>query len=294
MFNLLLSFFYFKTIDIAAWRSKARWPVRLFADCGAFSALTHNQVIKVEAYADWLLKNDGQFSVYPNLDVKGNWRQSQANQRYLEGRGLKPIPVYHAAEPWELLDEMCAQYDYVAIGGVAGSLNRNAALIRFFDKCFQVAAGRAVFHGFGVTSWEMLCEFPYYSVDSSSWMIGPRYGALTIFDPIRAKWVKLQLSSRSQVYRHAALIRHYGFDPGQLYEEVRAPDKERRNRIKAITALSYLEAQYWLRKRHGPVICSNGEGLLLYLADASDEHVISCMPSMRLEHADSRLFQFAR
>ena len=125
--RLLISYYYFKGVDVRQMlRDHFTEPPDLFADSGAFSAFTQRDTVDVHAYADWLLKYEYLFTVYATLDVKHSWRQGLENQRILEGRGLRPLPIYHIGEPWELLDDLVSEYPYLGLGGIG--VDHEAAL----------------------------------------------------------------------------------------------------------------------------------------------------------------------
>ena len=54
-------------------------------------------------------------------------------------------------------------------------------------------------HGFACTGSGFLKVAPFYSVDSSSWSVGPRYGQLTYFDRKTISLKHFRLASLSNV-----------------------------------------------------------------------------------------------
>ena len=135
-------------------------------------------------------------------------------------------------------------------------------------RCFQIAQGRAVFHGFTLTSWKVMKSFPWYSVDSSSWGQGFRYGQVPVFSSKRGEFVKLPLGDVEKWKQHAGLVRQLGFD----WKDFAYRDNNDRAKICAISALSYMMAEQWLRKRHGLITipgANNAPGVRAHLADAN-------------------------
>jgi hypothetical protein len=180
--KLLLSYYYFKNYPVDDWMRSFVNPVQGFADSGAYSAHSRGDPLKVEEYIDWLHKWKHLFDHYAALDVKGDQNLGLKNLAKMEQAGLKPIPVFHGGEPWSVLKDFVQHYPYVALGGIvgasAGTLN---ALMRWCLECFRIAEGKSVFHIFGVTTPKFLWSLPWYSVDSSSWSAGFRYGAVAIY-----------------------------------------------------------------------------------------------------------------
>ena len=270
--RILISFWYYKDTDLDKLFFKyftKPYP-DVFADSGAFSAMTQGQPVNIDEYATWLKRWKHLFSVYANLDVIKNAEDTLKNQRYLEDKyNLNPLPVFHVLEDFKHLEYYVNNYPYIALG-VAGMQTRRKELMRWLIQCFRVAGDQSVFHGFGLTSWKVLKSFRWYSVDSSSWGQGFRFGQVPIFDSNRGKFFILKLGSFKDWTEHKKLVKSLGFDSMDFI------DRERNDRTKicAISALSYMKAEQWLRKLHGgvkiPSQPNEPEGLRLHLADTSN------------------------
>lgn len=210
--RILLSYWYFKKVDVEAFL-KELTPHKLdvMADSGAFSAFGQNATIDPHEYADWLHRWKHCFSMYSNLDVKANWREGLRNQRLLESKGLKPFPVFHAhhAETFDLWRDLAKEYDMLALGGMAGSHTPRATLIRWVLKCFEEAEGKKI-HGFGMTGGELVVAATWFSVDSSSWTSGVRFGSVRMFDANKGKMFNFSLKQRSP--EMARLLASVGVD----------------------------------------------------------------------------------
>ena len=254
--RILLSYWYYKDVDLDTLFAKyfsEPYP-DVFADSGAYSAMTQGVKITPRAYSEWLKRYDHLFTAYANLDVIKNAEQTWKNQQILEEMGLQPIPAFHVLEDFSWLEQYVEQYPYIALG-VAGMQGRGG-LMAWLVKCFKIAEDKAVFHGFALTSWKVMRSFPWYSVDSSSWGQGFRYGQVPIFDTRRGSFVKLSLGDYDAWRKHGALVREMGFDPLDF------ADRERNDRAKicAISALSYMMAEQWLRRIHGEVRIPGNSG----------------------------------
>lgn len=246
--RVLLSYHYYKDTDLdALFRRYFTEPYpEVFIDSGAFSADTQGVPIDLRAYIAYIKRYRHLITTYSNLDVIRNPEATWANQQRMEDAGLSPLPVFHGGTPWQWLEHYIERYPYIALGGLVGKIGRAKA---WLVRCFQMAKGRSVFHGFGVTAWDVLRDLPWYSVDSSSWGQGFRFGEVPLFDERRGTWAKVNLGDRRGWLRHAGLVRTLGFDPADF------ADRSRNDRAKvaAISALSYMLAERYLRKRHGPI-----------------------------------------
>lgn len=134
--------------------------MEVWLDSGAFSAWKKGKMIDIEAYAAYIRTYTPE--VYFNLDVVGDPKKTAANQRALEKMGLKPVPVFHMGEPFELLKNLASKYDLVGLGGHVGRKSKE-----WFNQCFSY--GYPIkFHGLGVTR-DIITKYPFHSVDSSWW-----------------------------------------------------------------------------------------------------------------------------
>jgi hypothetical protein len=248
-FRLLLSYWYFKTLNLDEMieRYFAGTDLDLFIDSGGFSAMTQGAKIDRAEYATWLKRWQHRITVYANLDVIRNPEATWDNQRYLEDQGLNPLPVFHGGSPYTWLEHYLDRYPYIALGGLVGQ--PVPAVRQHIAYCFKLAGNRAVYHGFGVSQWPLLRAFRWYSVDSSSWGAGYRYGDLALFDPRRGTWHDLKIGDPKSVRPHLQLIRSYGIDPTLLMSRSAC----HHHVAAGLSAIAYYLSERWLAQRHGPV-----------------------------------------
>ena|SRR2546421_622944 len=248
--RILMSWYYYKngSLDEILAKYLLRPYPELFLDSGAFSALMQGVHISIDEYAEWICKYRHLISLYANLDVIKNAEATLKNQERLEKvYKLSPLPVFHVSEPWEILDYYLDRYSYIALG-VAGT--RSHVYMPWLVKCFKRAEGRpVVYHGFGITTWETLKAFPWYSVDSSSWGNGFRYGKLRVFDEKLGKFFEVLIGNHASCYKYASIIRSYGFDPQHFSKSFRLY----RQHMCVVGALSCMKAEQWLERLHGVV-----------------------------------------
>lgn len=268
--------------------------LRVFADSGAHSARTLGLHLDIDEYGQWLTKWHDWFTIYCNLDVIGGPEATARNQKHLEERyGLHPMPVFHTGEPFQVLERMIDEgYTYIALGKLLG--NSVKALRPWLAKAFRISDGRAVFHGFGMTVWSLLREFPFYSVDSSSWGSGVRYGNMRLFHA--GQWKIIMLRDRDDVMNNRAMLDAYHIP----YRALTGEGYDRDLVAGACAAATY-RAAAWLRERHGPILLPPGrgyppptqvhqvagnagdEGLHYYLADtATKGHQLNALGTTRV------------
>lgn len=272
-YRMLVSFWYFKQVSLIEAIEKWYYGYRpeIFIDSGAFSAMTQSETVGLAEYAQYIRNNLEVVDVYANLDVIGDPEATAANQKRLEDMGLNPLPVFHLGSPFKYLDALLEQgYTYIALGGMVAK--PKPMVMAFAIRCFRMAKGRAVFHGFGCTGFPLIKALPWHSVDSSSWMMGGRYGNVPLFDPHKGDMKSVNLGDAKTWYKYSKVVRGFGFDPQLFANKGRASFHD----TDTLSVLSYMAAESWLRGAHGPVMIPNqpeaGAGIKIYLADSTTNH----------------------
>lgn len=270
--RVLLSFAYYRDDNLdrlAAALTVDGVRPSFVADSGAFSARTMGWQVEPGAYAGWLLRWWPLFDFAFTLDVIGDPVASRTSHDDLEQRvGARLVPVVHYGGTVDDLAPYRAEgHQLIALGGMALRDRSTAGVrARWLHAMFTWAADHdVVFHGLGIGAYEMMWDWPWYSVDSSSWSQGHRYGSPGLFDPIRNSIVKLD-RARGTAHRGRAadILRSRGVDPAHLAGDF--------NRFWAgiVAADSYRRAEAHIRARRGPVPWPGRDGmdgLRVYLAD---------------------------
>jgi hypothetical protein len=176
---------------------------KMFIDSGAFSMAHSNVPINIDEYIEYINQNDNvevwaelDSIPYPILDSKTareSADKSWENYLYMMER-VKPesrhkvIPVYHLGEPYDHLQRMLnTEIDgklipYIGIGGRHG-FHKKAHDI-YYSNMFRIIKAsknpNVKIHAFGMTVLELLEKYPFYSADSTTWlMIGANGGIQT-------------------------------------------------------------------------------------------------------------------
>lgn len=259
VYRILVSFHYFKNNNLDNLIDSLSEVVATstFADSGAFSSFTQGVPIDLDQYIDWIRRFVHLFDVYGNLDVIGSPSETLQNQRYMEAAGLSPLPVFHVGEPWDYLEQYIDQYLYIALGGLVPYATYPDKIMPWLARCFRMADTKAVYHGFGVTGFNTMYQFPWYSVDSSAWMAGVRYGRINLFDEARGRFETIFIGDKESSIDHSDLIQDYGVLPRDIADRSRVS----RYTITALCANSYLRAANWITRQRGEVSIPQREGL---------------------------------
>lgn len=206
----LLSYYFLNTEKSSRMTMKCdvENKIDLFLDSGAFSAHTQGVEINLKNYIDFIKKHKKHITTYANLDVIGDAKATLKNQRTMEKAGLNPLPCFHYGESTKYLKYYIDNYDYIALGGIV-SEGSTKKLYRWLDDvfdryiCKNNGMPRCRVHGFGVTSLPILFRYPWYSVDSTSWVVTGRLGSVYVPRHIQGKYVyneqswKIAVSNKS-------------------------------------------------------------------------------------------------
>ena len=104
---LLVSYMELKqNCDLLDWHKERGLQDReIFLDSGAFTAHSQGKKIDIDKYIEFINRNKNFIKLYANLDVIGNWKETIKNQKYMEKKGLNPIPTFHMGE--NIKDLLC-------------------------------------------------------------------------------------------------------------------------------------------------------------------------------------------
>ena len=168
--NSLESFF------MLSGQSDSQTRFNYMLDSGGFVARTKGKKISVVDYATYINKNGIEAAV--ELDTN-DCKETIRNRRYLLARckNTEILPVYHYSDFIGGVDVRCLikTYKRICVGGVAGEgLGKKAEVL--YDYIFSNTKDKVRVHGLGITAKNILSKYPFYSVDSTSWLGAARYG----------------------------------------------------------------------------------------------------------------------
>lgn len=188
--NLLFSFFGLKDVGklVRTFEKLKEKGYSNFLDSGAYSFMVEKKRKKisrfgeeleryVKKYIEFLVEFHKLLDVYVELDIPEvvgtekviEWRKE------MRDKGLNPLIVWHKKTGLKAFEEMCAENNYVGIGGgVPSRGKKNSEILSYL---FSIAIKyKTKVHGFGCSSAEVMLKFPFYSVDSISPIIVGSFG----------------------------------------------------------------------------------------------------------------------
>lgn len=237
--------------------------LKVFLDSGAFSAFTKGAEIDIKRYIDWIKRHKDILEVYSVLDAIGDADKTWANQRTMEQAGVQPLPCFHYGEDPAVLEHYAANYPYITIGGMVPI--SNSQLVHWLDHLWErhlcnkdgsvrtAVDGKPLrVHGFGLTSKMLMERYPWWSVDSSSWvqvggmgnLFTTEYGTIPISDASpRAKEFHSHFDNLRPQEKEAvrSLIESRGFK----VERLRVNHLSR----KTFNAASYMRMSHMMRDK---------------------------------------------
>ena len=203
--HLLISFAYVKTVNEIQKIFKNYWPQDLLIDSGAFSVWTKGNEINLKNYMLFCksiqqIVPKSTYVRFVNLDVlpgkfgerptkqqrEDSAQAGWANMIIMRQEGLLPIHVFHQHEDFKWLKTMLEfGLDYIGLSPANDSSMKDKKV--FLDQCFSIVKTKVKTHGFAVTSHNQVLNYPFYSVDSSSWAAGAIYARTPTFKDGRIK-----------------------------------------------------------------------------------------------------------
>lgn len=184
---------------------------RVFLDSGAFSAFTKGVEVDLPAYCEYVKRNidiiehvDG-IPLASVLDGIGDPLKTWQNQQAMERLGVRPLPCFHYGEDERYLEWYLANYDYITLGGMVPISTKDLLiwLDRIWDKYLTDGSGRPRIrvHGFGLTAYVLMQRYPWFSVDSSSWVQQAANGNIVLTDYRIGSVIYLPVSDKSPTRR---------------------------------------------------------------------------------------------
>ena len=199
--NFLMSYEYLKGKGLSQLK---KYPeMRLFIDSGAYTYMNdpkyENYTIEqweeqIKQYLKWTEIHRNQIFAICDLDLQyivGFQTVYEWRKKYFEPFMLRTgIPVcfmYHdeGMKQWEY---MCKRYPYVGLSlAIDNKENGREELLEMFRIAERY---NTLCQGMASTNTSMLTEFPFYTVDSTTWNVGLKYGEISVWNSTKMSRVK--------------------------------------------------------------------------------------------------------
>lgn len=157
-------------------------------DSGAFTYLNGtggnvNWEQYVDNYADFIIKYKVKNFIELDIDPIVGLKEVERLRAKLEAKvGRQSIPVWHKSRGKQYWLDMVKEYNYVAIGGIVTREIKSIEYKFFHWLLAEAKKQNCKVHGLGFTNLKGLEEYDFYSVDSTSWLSGNRFGSIYKFN----------------------------------------------------------------------------------------------------------------
>lgn len=181
-FNRLESFFYIKDERKLIHKYKS-----FLLDSGAFTFMNQQKGKidwhqYIENYANFI--NTYKVNHFFELDIDsivGIYEVEKLRNKLELLTGKQCIPVWHKSRGLEYWKKMTKEYNYVAIGGIVTKEIKKQEYNMFTGLLQLAKKEQCKVHALGFTNVDLLKKYPFYSVDSTTWLSGNRFGRLYKF-----------------------------------------------------------------------------------------------------------------
>lgn len=171
----------------------------------------------MQGYAEWLDQNRAYVFAAVELDIAyslniaagkaaedpygdtvvDEWRRKYF--RPLQESGIDIIYVWHPAQGHAGWENLCANFPYV---GLPGEMSKQEDFNTFVTIARRYTTK---LHGFAATKQSDFRDWPWYSIDSTTWKAGEIYGTLPVWDERNQKLRFLAKADNREAYREQFL-----------------------------------------------------------------------------------------
>lgn len=190
--NFLATYHYIqkKHLNISEFEEK---NVKFFIDSGAFTYRTTIEFQEytveqwekqIQRYLKWAEKHKSIIFAIANLDIEGlvdGEKVQEWNEKYFEPFMLRtgiPVCFIHHEDSKLSWEQYCQRYPYTGFSW--GGVQNND--IQFGLSRLQVAEKyNTLVHGMAMTKTSLLTKLPFYTTDSTTWLVGTQYGEINFW-----------------------------------------------------------------------------------------------------------------
>ena len=179
----LESFYSFKDFELPFLKTSKMFLL----DSGAYTFMANAKSTNFDEYLDryitFINKHDVKYFFELDIDsVVGLEKVEQMRSILENGTKKKCIPVWHKSRGINKFKELCENYDYISIGGIVTKEIRKKEYQQMKTLVSYAKQKGVKVHGLGFTNTNFIDQIGFYSVDSTSWLSGQRFGTIHIFD----------------------------------------------------------------------------------------------------------------
>ena len=262
--TVLMSYLYFKSKPKKFLKERVdRFPdLKMMIDSGAHTFIQEPEYADkdvaywesyLKGYIAWIRENREVVFAAVELDIDylvGQEKVDEWREKYfkpLEEEGIQIIYVWHKIRGEKDWESMCKKFKYVGFS-VMGDKDLTTEKGNKMVNIARKYGART--HGFAVTSFDFMSKVPFYTVDSTTWLIGTQYGELNFFDGRKMKRLKKAVWKRQ--YKNKLI---------ELGADWNLAEREEPYELIRINILTFIKVEeyirkimmnkmYWIKKEH--------------------------------------------
>ena len=260
--DFLMSYHYLQKSRVPLHKKYGDLGIKIFIDSGAYTYQAdpkYREFTKedwekqIVHYLNWAKRNKDCIFAIANLDLEnllGVEVVREWNEKYFEPFMLETgIPVCFIWHPicgedgWE---RYCERYPYVGLSWVADD-GTDLDFAYGVNKLKVAEKYNTLVHGMGMTRTSILPKLPFYTVDSTSWKSGFRYGQIAIWNG-----KKVQLKGKEDFDTKV-------FPITRTYTDINPPLDEEKIRqfyepeVLRCNVYAYMKAEYFIQNQLKPL-----------------------------------------
>ncbi len=166
-------------------------------DSGAFTFMNKSKKVSntsdealqkyIDSYIDFINKYNIKYFFEMDIDCIVGYDRVKEIRKYIEEKtNKKSIPVWHKSRGIEEFHNMCKEYEYVAVGGIAAKEIKQSEYQLLYDLCDIAHSYGCKVHGLGFSPLSILNErkCPFDTVDSTTWLAHLKKCSFSVNDGI--------------------------------------------------------------------------------------------------------------
>ncbi len=222
--------------------------MQVILDSGAFSYFNQSHVSRAQLeeylieYVSFVRKYHKLFTACVELDVGAligqdvveEWRRTIFEPLTSDIRDIYVIYVWHAHQSAKEWEDMCRRYPYCGLGS-----DNDNSIAKYAERLKVARKYGTKVHGFAITKKEPIKRCMFYSCDSTTWLMGGKFGATFFFTGHDLQRVDGDKNVRN---RFKSKYVRLGFDWNKIQNDVRAE-------INAINGYAWIEYSTWLESK---------------------------------------------
>jgi len=154
----------------------------------------------VKGYMKYVHKEEKLWDFYVTFDYRKHCPTIFKMQNTFRENNLNPVPVYHGDKGTDwLLRYVDMGCKLICIGSIARPSYRG--LRYYFDQVFKIGQQHKLkFHGLAFTSLALMYQYPWYSVDSATWVKVSAFGKIIVLSPYRNVITQVHISDQASSF----------------------------------------------------------------------------------------------